>query len=49
MTVTKEDLTTQSLEGLTTQSLSLPEELILMLLNEDNGYFYQVPPCGVSH
>ena len=23
--------------------LSLPEELILMLLNEDNGYFHQVP------
>ena len=30
-------------EGLTTQKLSLPEELILMLLNEDNGYFHQVP------
>ena len=28
---------------LTTESLSLPEELILMLLNEENGYFYQVP------
>ena len=26
-----------------TQSLTLPEELILMLLNEENGYFYQVP------
>ena len=30
-------------ESLTTQSLSLPEELILMLLNEENGYFHQVP------
>ena len=30
-------------EGLTTQPLTLPEELILMLLNEENGYFYQVP------
>ena len=30
-------------EGSTTQALSLPEELILMLLNEENGYFHQVP------
>ena len=30
-------------ESLTTQALSLPEELILMLLNEENGYFHQVP------
>jgi len=30
-------------DDLTTQTLSLPEELILMLLNEDNGYFHQVP------
>ena len=30
-------------KGVTTQPLSLPEELILMLLNEENGYFYQVP------
>ena len=30
-------------EGLTTQSLSLTEELILMLLNEETGYFHQVP------
>ena len=27
----------------TTQQLSLLEELILMLLNEENGYFHQVP------
>ena len=26
-----------------TQALSLPEELILMLLNEETGYFHQVP------
>ena len=30
-------------ERLTTQTLSLPEELILMLLNEESGYFHQVP------
>ena len=30
-------------KGLTTEPLGLPEELILMLLNEQNGYFYQVP------
>ena len=35
MAVTKEDLKTQK--------LGLPEELILMLLNEDNGYFHQIP------
>ena len=35
MAATKEDLKSQT--------LSLPEELILMLLNEDNGYFHQVP------
>ena len=34
---------TKQKERLTTQTLSLPEELILMLLNEDNGYFHQVP------
>ncbi|MDE0144656.1 MAG: cytochrome P450 [Nitrospira sp.] len=35
MAVTKEDSATQP--------LILPEELILMLLNEENGYFHQVP------
>ena len=30
-------------EALAVQPLSLPEELILMLLNEQNGYFHQVP------
>ena len=27
----------------TTQALSLPDELILLLLNEESGYFHQVP------
>lgn len=30
-------------EVVTTQQLTLPEELVLMLLSEENGYFYQVP------
>ena len=30
-------------EALAVQPLSLPEELLLMLLNEQNGYFHQVP------
>ena len=34
------------MEGVTTQPLSLPEELILMLLNEETGYFHQVPGWG---
>ena len=29
-------------KGLATQALSLPEEFILMLLNEETGYFHQV-------
>ena len=32
-----------STEGLTTQPLTLTQELILMLLNEETGYFHQVP------
>lgn len=31
-----------------TKSLSLPDELILMLLNEQNGYFYQVPGWSLN-
>ncbi len=31
-----------------TQTLSLPDELILMLLNEQNGYFHQVPGWGLN-
>ena len=34
---------TVATDRLTTQKLSLPEELILMLLNEESGYFHQVP------
>ena len=34
---------TPSTTDITTQLLSLPEELVLMLLNEENGYFHQVP------
>ena len=30
-------------EGMTTHLLTVPQELILMLLNEQNGYFHQVP------
>ena len=32
-----------STENLVGQQLSLPEELILALLNEESGYFHQVP------
>ena len=32
----------------TDQKLSLPEELILMLLNERNGYFHQVPGWNLN-
>ena len=32
-----------STEGMSTQQLSLPEELLLMLLNGESGYFHQVP------
>ena len=35
-------------EGLTAQSLSLIDELILMLLNEENGYFHQVPGWSLN-
>ena len=34
---------TLNLGAVATQTLTLPEELILMLLNEENGYFHQVP------
>ncbi len=27
--------------SITTHTLDLPEELVLMLLNEENGYFHQ--------
>ena len=34
---------TLSTQDVATGTLSLPEELILMLLSEENGYFHQVP------
>ena len=34
---------TLSIDSLNEQTLTLPEELILMLLNEESGYFHQVP------
>ena len=34
---------TPSTSGAEGQPLSLPDELVLMLLNEESGYFYQVP------
>ena len=34
---------TTAAADLTTHALSLPDELILMLLNEESGYFHQVP------
>ena len=31
-----------------TETLTLPDELILMLLNEENGYFHQVPGWNLN-
>ncbi len=39
---------TRAKESLTTQTLGLPEELILMLLNEETGYFHQVPGWNLN-
>ena len=39
---------TLSTEDVATQRLGLPEELILMLLNEEDGYFYQVPGWNLN-
>jgi cytochrome P450 len=36
-------MTTSFIENLVGQQLGLPEELILALLNEESGYFHQVP------
>ena len=33
---------TLATDGVGTQQLNLPEELILMLLNEESGYFRQI-------
>ena len=35
-------------EGLTTEPLGLTEELILMLLNEQSGYFHQIPGWNLN-
>ena len=39
---------TVSADGAETQTLSLPEELILVLLNEEDGYFHQVPGWNLN-
>ena len=39
---------TLKLGAVATQTLTLPEELILMLLNEENGYFHQVPGWNLN-
>ena len=41
-------MATQSAEGVVTRTLTLPEELVLMLLNEENGYFHQVPGWALN-
>ena len=35
-------------ESLATHPLSMPEELVLMLLNEETGYFHQVPGWNLN-
>ena len=37
-----------STRDVTTHLLSLPQELVLMLLNEENGYFHQVPGWNLN-
>ena len=39
---------TTAVQATSTQQLSLPEELVLMLLNEESGYFRQVPGWNLS-
>ena len=39
---------TLSTERVATPTLTLPEELILMLLNEESGYFHQVPGWALT-
>ncbi len=41
-------MTTQSARDVPTRTLTLPEELVLMLLNEENGYFHQVPGWALN-
>ena len=39
---------TLATEEVATETLSLPEELLLMLLNEESGYFHQVPGWALN-
>ena len=39
---------TLATEEVATQQFSLPEELLLMLLNEESGYFHQVPGWNLN-
>ncbi len=41
-------MSTSITENVAAQQLSLPEELILALLNEESGYFHQVPGCDLN-
>ena len=41
-------LTHEPESSVTVQSLSLPEELLLALLNEESGYFHQVPGWNLN-
>ncbi|WP_419551345.1 cytochrome P450 [Candidatus Poriferisodalis sp.] len=41
-------MTIHSTKTAATQALSLPEELVLMLLNEESGYFHQVPGWNLN-
>ncbi|WP_420625295.1 GOLPH3/VPS74 family protein [Candidatus Poriferisodalis sp.] len=41
-------MTIHSTEAAATRTLSLPEELVLMLLNEESGYFHQVPGWSLN-
>ena len=41
-------MTTSASSTINHQALSLPEELVLMLLNEESGYFHQVPGWSLN-
>ena len=41
-------MTIHSTEAVATRTLSLPEEFLLMLLNEESGYFHQVPGWNLN-
>ena len=41
-------MTTATADTATTKTLSLTEDLILMLLNEESGFFYQVPGWALN-